>query len=63
MILVSRLPLSLSFSSLLKFGRIGFVTMKIIFLQCICFPLMTNFELCMSCVYVCCFYLCNASYL
>jgi len=42
---VSRLPLSLCFSSLLEFGRMGLVTMTIIFvfLQSTSFPLMMNF--------------------
>jgi len=63
MMLMSRLPLSLSFFlHCWNFGCIGLVTMTIIFifLQCICFPLMTNFALfrCVFCVvmYVAFFY-------
>ena len=64
MMLVSRLPLSLCFFFLLDFGHIGLEIMTIIFyfLQCTSFQLMMNFELCTSCVYVCCLCLCNDPY-
>ena len=50
MMTVSKLPLSLSFSSFLKFGHTGLATISIIFVQCTCFPLMGNFELYVLCV-------------
>jgi len=50
---LSRLPLSSSF----------FNDNYFIFFNAQAFPLITNFELCMSCVYVCCLCICNALYL
>jgi len=69
MMLVSRLPsVYLFFSSLLEFWphRPCNVDNYFIFLQCTCFPLITNFAQFMYvlCVFhVCCLCLCNAPYL
>ena len=66
MMSLSRLPLSLSFFFFVGFWPYrpcNYDNIIFYFLQCISFPLMTNFELCMSYVYVCCLCLCNAPYL
>jgi len=63
MMSVSRLPLSLPFFFFVEIWPHCNYDNYFVFLQCTSFPLMKNFELCMSCVYVCCLCLCNAPYL